>query len=87
MRLGNRDVHAITLGGELQGDCMNGDLEHDWVSYRPYWAVDSNFGAFPGFLPGLFSPLPTGGIPFLDHFKKQMEPASATEDVHAIALG
>ena len=37
---------------EDQGDCMNGDQEHDWVSYRPYWAVDPNFGHSQGFTLG-----------------------------------
>jgi len=32
------------------------------VSYRPYRAVHSCLNAFPGFHPGLFSLLPTGGI-------------------------
>jgi hypothetical protein len=65
---------------------MNSDQEQDWGSYRPYGAEDSNFMAFPGFHPGLFSPLPTGGtaVPWL--LNRPMEPATATEDVHAIAM-
>src|SRR5271157_50977 len=44
------------------------------VSYRPYRAVHSGLNAFPGFHPGLFSLLPTGGIAGC------LGPASGTQD-------